>query len=102
MTTKKELMNMLDKGTWDYREGRISSCEDVSERIDAQLDFLKAARELDEAAFKAGGYVEPWTGPHYRIRDVAEEVRRLGRPLTAEEIKKFEVKEERDEENENG
>ena len=102
MAAKDELINILDKGARDYKEGRISNCEDVSARIDAQLDAVKAARELDEAAFEAGGYVEPWTGPHYRIRDVAEEVRRLGRPLTAEEIKKFEVKEERDEENEKG
>ena len=57
MTAKKELMDILDKGARDYKEGRISCIEDVSARIDAQLDVMKAARELDEAAFDAGGYV---------------------------------------------
>lgn len=52
---------------------------------------------FDEAAAEAGGYVEPWSGPSLRVRDLIEYARQKGvepAELTDEEYQTFLVTEE--------
>ena len=47
---RKDLLEMLEKGSKDYQNGRYSTSDDVSQRIDMKLQSAKAQIEMENEA----------------------------------------------------
>lgn len=56
------------------------------------LDSMTDTQVWDELSKEPGfGVIPNWNGPKYRIRDLVERQKQLGRYLTEEERKEFEI-----------
>lgn len=78
-----------------YLNKDVIQMSDKNKLKEAKFEYLDANLLDFDKAFSDGRLVEPWdpNEPDYDLRAAVREVKRLGRPLTEEELKKFIIQE---------